>query len=64
MRGGGGWGGCTLMMHCLGELCETEYDRLSDFEDSEVCAAWEHVCACREMAGLCVRNYVCVLMYA
>lgn len=25
------------MMHCLRELCETEYDRLSDFKDSEVC---------------------------
>lgn len=44
MRGGGGRGGCTLMMHCLGELCETEYDRLSDCEDMKVCVLWHSVC--------------------
>lgn len=35
-------GGGALMMHCLEELCETEYVGPSDFEDTDVCG----VCAC------------------
>lgn len=52
MKGGnerreGSWGGFSLMVHCLWELCETEYDRLSDFEGfGSVCVWRGSMCVC------------------
>ena len=60
MRGGGGEGGLggyTLMMYCLRELCQTEYDRLSDFKDLKVCVCSAVVYCVREEKGLaCEKN--------
>ena len=34
------------MKHCLWELCETQYDNPSVFEDFECCGACVCVCVC------------------
>lgn len=40
-----------MPMHCLGELCETEYDGPSDFEETGIVHADER----RAAAAMCAR---------